>query len=131
MLEIIDPFINEVRRHIAQTQTEEIVHLGRENGQRDTCRKAHDNRVGNELDHRSQMRYTHQYQQDTRHHGSDHQTAQTELLDDTIDNNDECTGRTAYLHFTSSENGNQQTGDDRRYQTFRRTNTRRDTKRDG
>ena len=53
MLRVVDPFIDEVSRYVRQTQTEEIIHLRREDRYCDTRRETYDNRVGNELDHRS------------------------------------------------------------------------------
>ena len=59
---VVDPFVDKVRRHIRQAQTEEIIHLGTEDRQRDTRREAYYHRVRHELNHRSQMRYAHQNQ---------------------------------------------------------------------
>ena len=131
MLRVIDPFIHEVSRYIAQPETEEIVHLGREDRHGDTCSETDDDGVRHELNDRTQMRYTHHNEQNTRHDGSDHQTAQTVLLDDAVDDDDERTRRTAYLHLAAAEDRDQQTGDDRRHQAFRRTYTRRYTESDG
>ena len=102
MLRIEDPLVDEISRHVRQAQTEEIVHLRAEDRQRDTCREANNNRVWHELDHRSQLRQTHRDQQDSRHHRRDHQTAQTVLLDDAVDDHDERTRRATDLHLTTA-----------------------------
>ena len=51
MLGIEDPFVHEVSRHVAQPQTEEIVHLGREYRHGNTSCEADDDGVGYELNH--------------------------------------------------------------------------------
>ena len=99
---VVYPFINEVRRHVRQPQTEEIVHLRTEDRQRDTCRKTYYHRVRHELNHRSQMRHAHHNQQYTRHDGSYRQPRQTVLLNNAVDNNNERTGRSAYLHLAAA-----------------------------
>ena len=48
------------------------------------------------------MRQTHHNQQDTRHDRCDRETGKTELLDDAVDDDDERTRRTAYLHFAAA-----------------------------
>ena len=120
MMEIEDPFVDEVRRHIGQSETEEIIHLGREDRDCNTGSETDDNGVGHELNHRPETRKTHEDKQYTRHHGSDHQTGQTVLLDDTVDDNDEGACGTTDLHLTSTEHGDDQTGYDGCDQTFRR-----------
>ena len=99
---VVDPFINEVRRHIRQPQTEEIIHLGAEDRQRYTCRKTHNHRVRHELNDRSQMRHTHHNQQYTRHDGGYCQPRQTVFLNNAVDNHDERSGRSANLHFAAA-----------------------------
>ena len=51
--EIGDPFGDEICGHLIHRQAEKIFHLRGEDGQGDTTRKAYDNRVGDELDHRT------------------------------------------------------------------------------
>ena len=99
---VVDPFVNEVRRHIRQPQTEEIIHLRTEDRQRYTCRKTHNHRVRHELNDRSQMRHTHHNQQYTRHDGRYRQPRQTVFLNDPVYNHDERTGRAANLHLAAA-----------------------------
>ena len=131
VLEITNPFMYEVSRHILDAQAEQIVHLRGEDRQRDTARETHDHRVRDELDDATQVEETHENQQDTRHDRGDSQTTQAILLDDAIDDHDERTRRSTDLHLRSAEKRDQETRDNRSEQTLCRTHARSDSECDG
>ena len=130
MLGIAHPLVDEVRRRVGDTQAEEVVHLRREDGYRDTRREADNHRIRHELDDISQLEYAHDNQQDTRHDSGYQQSCQPMLLDNAVDNHDKRTRRAPYLHLAAAECRDDETRDNRRYQALRRTHARRDTEGD-
>ena len=102
MLNVECPFVNEVGWYVLQPQTEEIVHLRREDGYGDTGGETYDNGVGHELDDGTHACQTHHDEQYARHDGCYHQPRQTILLNDAVDDDDKRTRRTAYLHLAAA-----------------------------
>ena len=131
MLEIDGPFVQESGRDALDLQAEEVLDLGREDGQGDTAGEAHDDRVGDIFDDRAQMEHAHQDQEGTGHEGRDRETAHAVLLDDSVDDDDEGTGRAADLHLAAAEEGNDETGHDGRQDAGLRRGAGRDAERDG
>ncbi len=114
---------------VGDTETEKVVHLSGENSQRNTCRKAHNDRVGNELDDVSQFEQAHNNEQYARHNHGDKQTCQTVLLNDTVDDDNECARRSANLHFAPAESRDDKARNDGGNKPLGRSYTRRDTER--
>ena len=83
---------------IAQPETEEIVDLGREDGQRDTGSEADNDRIGDEFDDRAESEHAHQQENHTGHERRDRKPVETELGYDIIDDDDKCACRAADLH---------------------------------
>ena len=99
--------------------------------ERDAARETHDNRVRDELDDRAEFQRTHQQEDDARYDRGDGQPLKPEILDDAVDNHDKSARGPAYLHVAATQQGDDETADDSRYQTFFRTYARRDTESDG
>ncbi len=70
------------------------------------------------------MRQSHQDEQYTRHDGGYCQSGQTVLLDNAVDDDNECPRGTSYLHFAAAEDGYQQSGYDSRHKTLCRSHAR-------
>ena len=66
----------------------------------------------------------HEHEQYACHDRGDHQSCQSVLLDYAVDDHDERACRSAYLHFAAAEHGYEQSGNDSRNESFRRTNAR-------
>ena len=130
VLEITNPFINEVRRHILDAETEHIVHLSRENRECDTTGKANNHWIWHEFNDISQFENSNQNQDDSRHDCGNHQASQTMLLDYAVNYHDESACRTANLHLATAKKRDDESRDDSRHEAFRRTDARSDTKGD-
>ena len=131
MLYVSNPFLNEVRRHLVHLHAQQVFDLRGEDGDSDTAGESYDNGVGNVLDDGAQTEHTQQNEEDARHEGGDGETLHAVLLDDAIDDDDEGTCRTAYLHLASAEGGNEQSCDDGGDDTFLRRYTAGNTEGDG
>ena len=108
--------------------TEEVVHLRGENGQRNTCREAHNHRIRHKLDDTAQLEHAHENKHDTRHDCGDEQARESVLLNHTIDNHNERARRTANLHFATTESRDDKSCNDSRDKTFSWSDARGDTK---
>ena len=131
MVGVIDPFVDEVRRYVGQTETEEIVHLGGENRDGYTRCESDNNRIGDELDDRAEVEQTHNNEDDTCHNRGDSQSGKTILLDDAVDDDNKSAGGTAYLHFAAAKKRDDESGDDGRDKSFSGADSGRDTEGDG
>ena len=98
-----NPLLNKIARNRSHRQTEEILDLRGKDGQGDTRGKAHYNGVRNIFDDGAQMEHTKHNEEDTRQKCGNGQTLETILLDNTINNNNECARRTTYLNFGSTK----------------------------
>ena len=112
VLEIVCPFLYEIGRYILQVHTKEVVHLGGEDSQCDTCGEANDYGVWHKLDDIAQLEQSHQYEQYARHDSGDEQSRDAMLLNHAIDNHDKRSCRTANLHFAATESRDDKSRDD-------------------
>ena len=120
---IYAPFLNEVCRHLGYAQSEQVLDLGGEDGQRNTAGKSYNNRVRNVLDDSSQMEDPQQYQEHTCQDGGNGQSLYAILLYDAIDDDNKGSRRTTYLYTASTESRNGKPGDNRRYDSLFRRNS--------
>ena len=102
ILKITNPFVDEVGRHLLNTEAEQIIHLCRENRQGDTAGKTNNHWVWHKFDDVSQFKHTYQNQDYSSHNCGYHQTAKSMLLDNSVNNNDKRSSRTADLHLAAS-----------------------------
>ena len=98
--------MDKIRRHTLYIHTKEVVHLRRENGQRNTCREAHDHRIRHKLNDTAQFEHTHENEHDTRHDRGDEQACEPVLLNNAINDDNERARRTANLHLATAESRN-------------------------
>ena len=137
MAEIEHPFPGEIARNglAPEVEPEEVGDLRGEDRHGDTARKAHDDRIGDELDDRAQPAKPHDQQQDAAHERSDEQSRFAVLLDDAVDDDDEGARGASDLHAAaaqqrddeSSDNG----GDDALFGRHARSDTEGDGQRQG
>ena len=104
--------VEEVCRQRVNMQTEKIFHLRQENQHRNAVGKTNDDRHGNEANQHAQAKHTHEQQPQTREQRRQHQTGHTMLADDTVNNDDEGTGRSADLHLAAAHCRNEKPRDD-------------------
>ena len=100
---------DEVGRHRGHRQSEEILDLRGEDGEGDTRRKSHDDRIRDVLDDGTQMEDAEHDEEHTRHQRGNGQTFKAILLDDAIYNNNECARGTTNLHLRTSKDGDDKT----------------------
>ena len=104
ILEIADPLRNEAGRNLKiQRQTEEVLHLSREDGKCNTAGEAHDNRIRDEFKDDAHLAHTHHHKENTCHDCGDDQTLHSILADDSCNDHDECSGRTSDEEVGSAE----------------------------
>ena len=125
------PLVDEVGRHRVDAQSEEVLYLGGEDSYSDTTRKTNDNRVGYVLDDSSEFQQTEEYQEYTCHNGGNGKPLKPILLNDAVDDDDEGTGRAAYLHLAATEQRDDESGNDSRDDALLGCYARGDTKSDG
>ena len=130
ILEVAGPLIDEVGGHIRDTHTEQVVHLGREDGDGDTAREAHDDGIGHKLDDRSEFEDTHQNHHQACQDGGNGKARKTKLLDDAIDDDNEGTRGATNLHLRTAQSRDQETGQDGGHKTLGGAYARSDTKGD-
>ena len=120
MPEVNHPFSYEVSRNflIPEIQSEDIGNLCSKDSDGNTAGEAHNDGIRNKLDNCSQFEHSQQNEDDTCHQRCYDQSRFSILLDDTINNNDEGTGRSADLYFASSKKGNDETSNDSRDNAF-------------
>ncbi len=113
MAEVNQPFSDKVSRNFfpAEVQAEYICNLGGEDSDGDTACKTYDDRIGYELDNRSQLEYPQQDKDNARHERGDNQPRLSVLLDNAVDNDDERAGRPANLYFATPQQRDDEAGD--------------------
>ena len=130
-LEIDTPFLQEVRRIGSQCQTEEILDLSGEDGYGDTAGETYHDRIRDVLDDGTESEQSEEHQEETCHQRCDGQSLESILLDDAVDDDDECSCRSADLHFASAEDGDDETRYDGCDDTLLGCHARSDTECDG
>ena len=121
ILEITDPLRNESRRYLkVKRKSEEILHLRREDRQGDTASESDYYRIRDEFEYDTHLAHTHDNEEDTRHDGRDDEALHAVLADDAGHDHDKRSGRTSDKEVGSSEERNEETGYDRRYETLLR-----------
>ena len=118
ILEVDYPLPGEVARHFGGREAEQILDLRGEDRHGDTAGETDDDRVGNEFDDRPQAEESQQDQEYARHDRGDGQSLDAVLLDDAIDDHDECTCGAADLYATAAERRCEEAGDDGRDDAF-------------
>ena len=111
-------------------QSEKVLNLGRENNQSDAAREPDSEWIGDELQQRSQPGKTHNDEKKARHGSRHREPIITVLLNDAVNDDDECSRRTSDLHPAASEHRNNQSTDDRGVQTLLGLHTGSDSERD-
>ena len=100
-------------------------------GDGDTAREAHDDGVGDELDDCPQPESAQHDEDDTCHQRGGNEARLAILLDDAVDDDDECACRSAYLHLAATQQRDEETRDDGRHDALLGRDTRRDAEGDG
>lgn len=105
MFGIESQFADKVARDLfaAEIKAENIGNLSGENRERDTAGEANDDGIRDELDHRSELEDSEKYQKNAGEDGGCHESAESVGLDNTVDYDDERTGRTADLDLAAAE----------------------------
>ena len=94
MAEIAQPFVDKFRWNTAlNLQSEEVLDLRGEDGERDARGEAHHDGIRDELDDGAQTKHAQQDEKEAGHDGGDEEARKAELRHDTINNDDECTRR--------------------------------------
>ena len=104
ILKITCPLRDESCRHSQiQRETEEILHLRRENRKSDTACESHYYRIRDEFKDDTHLEYSHKHKKDSRHNGSYDESLHSILRDDSCNDHDEGTGRTSDKEVGTSE----------------------------
>ncbi len=93
-----DPLLEEVRRHLAHPEPEQILHLAREDDDGDAARESDHDRMRDELDDGAELHGPEDDEEYAGHDRGDEQPIDSELLDDAVDDDDERARRAADLH---------------------------------
>src|SRR4051812_39239886 len=100
------PLLEELRWDSSHLQSQKILDLRGEDDDSDTTRESGYDWRRNELDDTTELRESHQHQDDACKHRNNDQSIDTKLLNNTVDHNDERAGRPTDLHAASTERGN-------------------------
>ena len=103
----------EVGRHLADLQAEQVLQLRQRDQHRDAVGEADDDRHRDVAHQRAELEQPDHEQQHAGQRGRDQQVGQPVALDDAVDDDDEGAGRPADLHPRAAERGDQEAGDDR------------------
>ena len=130
--EIEQPLADEVARNLlaSEVQTEHVGDLRREDRHGDAAREADDDGVGDELDDGSEPEDAHQHEQHAGHQRGDDQARLAVLLDDAVYDDDECARRPSDLYAASSQQRDDQSGEDGRDDALLGRYARGDAERD-
>ena len=146
MLGIADPLADEIAGRLQGNadgltsladrflgETEDVTHLCGENGDGNTGGEAHNDGVGDELDERTQAERTQRHKDNSGQNGGDEQALQSVfgIVDNTIYNNNESSRGTSNLYLGTSQQRNEETGDDGRDDSLLGRYATGDTKCDG
>ncbi len=125
------PLAEEVSGDLIYRQSEDVLDLSREYRHCNTRSESHDDGIRYEADDRPETQKSHQQQHQACHERRDRKPVDTMLSDDTVDDDDECSGRASDLHFATTEERDDEATDDGCDQTFRRRYTTGYTEGDG
>src|SRR5439155_15241719 len=124
------PLPDEISRDGPHTEAEEILHLTRENDERDAAREPDGDGVGDELDRAAQAHDAEDDEDHTRHHGRRRESFDPVALYDGVDDHHEGPRRPADLDARPAQRRDQEPGDDRREEPTLRRDAARDRERD-
>src|SRR5881398_1669263 len=117
-------------RYGHHAEAEEILHLAREDDERDAAGETDGHGEGDELDRTAQAHQAEQEQDHARHQGGGGQPVHAMLLDDRVHDDDECAGRTADLDARAAQRRDEEPGHDRGEQAPLGSDAARDRERD-
>ena len=113
VLEVANPLLNEVGWHAAfDVETQKVFYLGGEDSEGNTAGEAYDDGVGYVADDGSKTKHAKQDEEEACHNGGDGQACETVLLDDAVDDDDEGSCGTAYLHAATTKGADGKACDD-------------------
>src|SRR5437773_5584600 len=92
------PLRNELRRQRAHAQSQKILHLTREDDDRDSAGESDYDGMRNELDRRAELGDAEHDEYQASHNGRDDEAVDPVSLDDSVNDYDECAGRSADLN---------------------------------
>src|SRR5213079_795481 len=124
------PFPYEIGGDGPHAEAEEVLHLTREDDERDAAREPDGDRVGDELDRAAQTHDAEDDEDHTRHHGRRREPFDPVALDDGVDDHHEGPGGPADLDARPAQRRDQEPGDDRREEAALRRDAARDRERD-
>ena len=130
VLEIGNPFLNEVAWNGIHLHAQQILYLCGEDGDSDTAGETNDDGVGNVLDDSTQAQQAETDKENTRHECGDGETLYAILVDDASHDDNKSTRRTANLYFRTAKGRNGETCYDSRDNTFFWRNTTGNTEGD-
>ena len=88
---------------VLETESEEVVHLGGEYGERYACGESYDNGIGDEFDDGAEVEQSHHDQDESGHQCGYGKAFESELAYDAVDYDDEGACGTADLHGVAAE----------------------------
>ena len=91
------------RNREIERQTEEVLHLGREDGEGNTAGETDHDRIRDELEDHSHLEHSHQDKEDSGHDGSYDESLHAVLAHNARNNHDECSGRSSDKEIGTSE----------------------------
>ena len=120
---IDNDLVQKFRWNRSDIHTEEVFQLSNKQGNSNTTGKSGCDRVRNVFDQRTEPADSHDDKDDTGEDGCDDQTVGSITGDNSVNNNNKCSGRSANLNTASSEEGDKETGDDRGVKSLFRSDT--------
>src|SRR2546425_8187474 len=124
------PFPHEIGGDGPHAEAEEVLHLTREDDERDAAREPDGDRVGDELDRAAQAHDAEDDEDHARHHGRGREPFDPVALYDGVDDHHEGPRRPADLDARPAQRRDQEPGDDRREEPALRRDAARDRERD-
>ena len=114
ILYVGSPLLEKVARHGGHLQSEEVLDLSGEDGHGNTAGETHHDGVRYKLDDGAQAEYAQQDEEHTGQHSGYHQARQTQIgvVDNAVDDDDEGTCGTTYLHLAAAQSAHDETADD-------------------
>ena len=129
--DICYPLLYKVAGHALHRQSEQILDLCGKDGQRNTAGKTYHYGVRYILDDGTQVQHAKHNQEHARHQCGNGQSLKSVLLYNTVNDDDKCAGRSAYLHLRSAQQRYDETCYDSGDDTLLRGYARCDTECDG
>ena len=100
---ICHPLLDKVAWHGLHCKSEQVFYLCGKNGKRNTAGESYHNGVWNILNDSSQVQHSEHNQEHTCHQRSYCKSLKSVLLNNSVDNDDKRTSRSAYLHLRSTQ----------------------------